>query len=151
MTTEGQRERVRGYIRAGLAEGVRMLTGGPDNPGGLNRGYFVKPTIFSGGNASRVAREEIFGPVLVIIPFDTEDEAITLANDSSYGLAAGIWCADSERARNLARRLRTGRVRINGAPLDKRAPHGGFKLSGIGREWGRFGIEGFLEYQAVIG
>lgn len=151
VSTSAARDRVRGYIRSGLEEGVRLLTGGPDAPQGLDRGYFVKPTIFSGDNTSRVAREEIFGPVVVIIPFDDEADAIRIANDSPYGLAAGIWCADVERARGIASKLRVGRVRINGAPLDKRGTHGGFKLSGVGREWGRFGIEEFLEYQSVLG
>lgn len=151
VTTAGQRERVRGYIRAGLAEDASMLTGGPEAPDGLNRGYFVRPTVFSGDNRKRIAREEIFGPVVVIIPFEDEADAIAIANDSPYGLAAGIWCGDTEHARALAARLRVGRVRINGTPLNKRAPHGGFKLSGIGREWGRFGIEEFLDYKSVIG
>jgi len=145
------RERVRGYIQSGLDEGVRLLTGGLAVPQGLGRGYFVKPTIFSGDNTSRIAREEIFGPVVVIIPFEDEADAIAIANDSQYGLAGAVWCADAERARAIAAKLRTGRVRINGAPLDKRGTHGGFKLSGVGREWGRFGIEEFLEYKSVIG
>jgi len=151
VTTADQRDRVRGYIRAGLDDGVRMLTGGPQPPSGLNRGYFVRPTVFSGDNTTRVAREEIFGPVVVIIPFEDEADAIAIANDSQYGLAAGVWCAHADRARAVAARLRVGRVRINGAPLSKRAPHGGFKLSGVGREWGRFGIEEFLEYKSLIG
>jgi aldehyde dehydrogenase (NAD+) len=149
VTTSGQRDRVRGYIRAGLGEGARMLTGGPEPPAGLERGYFVQPTVFSGDNTMRVAREEIFGPVVVIIPFRDEPDAIAIANDSPYGLAGGVWCADDEHARAIATRLRVGRVRINGSPVNRRAPHGGFKLSGIGREWGRFGIEEFLEYQSV--
>jgi aldehyde dehydrogenase (NAD+) len=151
VTTAAQRDRVRGYIRTGRDEGVRMLTGGPEAPEGLERGYFVRPTVFSGDNHSRVAREEIFGPVVTIIPCDGEDDAIAIANDSPFGLAGAVWCADDERARALARRLRVGRVRINGTSLNKRAPHGGFKLSGVGREWGRHGIEEFLEYQSVIG
>jgi aldehyde dehydrogenase (NAD+) len=151
VTTANQRERVRGYIHAGQAEHARMLTGGAEAPDGLPRGYFVRPTVFSTDNHKRIAREEIFGPVVVVIPFDDEANAIAIANDSPYGLAAGIWCRDPARARALATRLRAGRIRINGAPLNKRAPHGGFKLSGIGREWGRFGIEEFLEYKSVIG
>jgi len=126
-----------------------MLSGGPESPAGLERGYFVQPTVFTGDNTMRVAREEIFGPVVVIIPFDSESDAIEIANDSPYGLAAGVWCADDEHARAIATRLRVGRVRINGSPVNRRAPHGGFKLSGIGREWGRFGVEEFLEFQSV--
>lgn len=151
VATADQRERVRGYIRKGLDEGVQMLTGGLDVPETLNRGYFVRPTIFVGDNHSTIAREEIFGPVIVIIPFEDEAEAIAIANDSIYGLAAGVWCADAKKARMVASKLRVGRVRINGAPLNKHGTHGGFKLSGIGREWGRFGIEEFLEYKSVIG
>jgi aldehyde dehydrogenase (NAD+) len=149
VTTYAQRERIRGYIRTGTDEGARMLTGGPEPPAGLERGYFVQPTVFTGDNTMRVAREEIFGPVVVIIPFQSESDAIAIANDSPYGLAAGVWCADDEHARAIATRLRVGRVRINGSTVNRRAPHGGFKLSGVGREWGRFGIEEFLEYQSV--
>ena len=144
-------KRVRGYIQSGIDEGLKLLTGGVDTPAGVNRGFFVRPTVFVGHNQATLAREEIFGPVLVIIPFDDEDDAVRIANDSQYGLGGGIWAASSERARAVAARIRTGRVRINGAPLTKRAPHGGFKLSGIGREWGRVGMEEFLEYQSVIG
>jgi aldehyde dehydrogenase (NAD+) len=151
VSTAAARDRVRGHIRAGLDEGVRMLTGGPEAPEGVSRGWFVRPTVFSGDNNSRVAREEIFGPVIVIIPFKDEADAIAIANDSPYGLAGGVWCRDAERARQIASKLRTGRVRINGAPLDKRGTHGGFKLSGVGREWGRIGIEEFLEYKSVMG
>ncbi len=104
-----QRERIRGYIRSGMDDGVRMLTGGPEAPEGLDRGYYVKPTIFSGDNRIRLAREEVFGPVLVIIPFDGEDDGITIANDSIYGLAGAIWSADPEHARAVATRVRTGR------------------------------------------
>jgi aldehyde dehydrogenase (NAD+) len=151
VSTAAAHERVRGYIRSGIDDGAKLLTGGPDMPRGLNRGYFVLPTIFSGDNTIRIAREEIFGPVVLIIPFDDEEDAIRIANDTIYGLAAGVWCADVEHAREVALRLRAGRVRINGAPLNKRGTHGGFKLSGVGREWGRLGIEEFLEYQSVIG
>jgi aldehyde dehydrogenase (NAD+) len=150
VITQAARDRVRGYIQSGIDEGVRLLTGGLDAPAGLEQGWYVKPTVFSGDNHSRVAREEIFGPVIVIIPFEDEADAIAIANDSIYGLAAGVWTASPERARSVAAQLRVGRVRINGAPLDKRGVHGGFKLSGIGREWGRVGIEEFLEYKAVI-
>ncbi len=151
LVSAAARERVRGYIQSGLDEGVRMLTGGPEAPEGLSTGYFVKPTIFSGDNHSRIAREEIFGPVVVIIPFDSEADAIAIANDCQYGLAGAVWCADLERAHAIAAKMRTGRIRINGAALEKRGTHGGFKLSGVGREWGRVGIEEFLEYKSVIG
>jgi aldehyde dehydrogenase (NAD+) len=151
VSTSAARDRVRAYIRLGLEEGLRMLTGGPEAPEGLSRGWFVRPTVFSGDNRSRVAREEIFGPVVVIIPFEDEADAIAIANDSPYGLAGGVWCSDPEHGRELASKLRVGRVRINGAPLNKRGTHGGFKLSGIGREWGRVGIEEFLEYKSVFG
>jgi aldehyde dehydrogenase (NAD+) len=151
VISERQRDHIREYIRSGQADGVRMLTGGPDAPAGLDRGYYVTPTIFSGDNNVRLAREEIFGPVLVMIPFDGEEDAVAIANDSVYGLAGAIWSGDPERARALAARVRTGRIRINGTPINMKAPHGGFKLSGIGREMGRYGIEEFLEYKSVIG
>jgi aldehyde dehydrogenase (NAD+) len=151
VISDVSRERVRGYIQSGIDEGVRLLTGGVDTPAGINRGYYVRPTVFSGDNYSRIAREEIFGPVVVMIPFEDEDDAVRIANDCIYGLAGAVWSASPERARKVAARLRTGRVRINGAPLSKLGTHGGFKLSGVGREWGRFGIEEFLEYQSVIG
>ncbi len=146
-----QRDRVRAHITRAIDDGVRMLTGGPEAPEGLDRGYFVRPTVFSGDNSSRLAQEEVFGPVVIIIGFDDEADAISIANDSQYGLAGGIWCADPERARQLATRIRTGRIRINGTPINMHAPHGGFKLSGIGREMGKYGIEEFLEYKSVIG
>jgi aldehyde dehydrogenase (NAD+) len=151
VISKPQRDRIREYIRSGQDDGVRMLIGGPDAPTGLDRGYYVTPTIFSGDNNARLAREEIFGPVLMMIPFDGEEDAVAIANDSAYGLAGAIWSGDPERARAVARRVRTGRIRINGTPINMKAPHGGFKLSGIGREMGRYGIEEFLEYKSVIG
>ncbi len=146
-----QRDRVRAHINRAIDDGVRLLTGGPEAPEGLDRGYFVRPTVFSGQNSDRLAQDEVFGPVVIIIGFDDETDAIAIANDSQYGLAGGIWCGDPARARQLATRVRTGRIRINGTPIDMRAPHGGFKLSGIGREMGKYGIEEFLEYKSVIG
>ena len=145
------RERVRGYIKAGNDGGARLLTGGPEAPAGINRGYFVRPTVFTGDNSMRIAREEIFGPVLTIIPYRGEAEAIAIANDSDYGLAGAVWSASRDRAVAVARQIRTGRQRINGAPFSKNGTHGGFKLSGFGREWGRYGIEEFTEYQTING
>jgi aldehyde dehydrogenase (NAD+) len=144
-----QRQRIREYIHSGLEDGARLLTGGAEAPDGLDRGFFVRPTVFSGDNNTRIAREEIFGPVVVIIPFDDEDDAFRIANDTQYGLAGAIWAADDDRARALATRLRAGRIRINGSAINPRAPHGGFKLSGIGREFGRYGIEEYLEYKSI--
>jgi aldehyde dehydrogenase (NAD+) len=150
VTTAAQRDRVRGYVRTGLAEGARLLTGGADAPEGLDRGYFVRPTVFTDvDNSMRVAREEIFGPVIVLVPFSSEEEAVAIANDSPYGLASGIWSGDEARTERVVRQLRVGRVRVNGAPLNRRAPHGGFKQSGIGREWGRHGIDEFLAPKSV--
>jgi aldehyde dehydrogenase (NAD+) len=151
VISERQRDAIQAYIRSAQADGVRMLTGGPQTPAGLDRGYYVTPTVFTGDNTMRIAREEIFGPVNVMIPFDGEDDALAIANDSAYGLAGAIWSGDPERARAVATRLRTGRIRINGTPINMKAPHGGFKRSGIGREMGRYGIEEFLEYKSVIG
>ncbi|RZL76858.1 MAG: aldehyde dehydrogenase family protein, partial [Rhodococcus sp. (in: high G+C Gram-positive bacteria)] len=121
----------------------------PEAPEGIERGFFVRPTVFSGDNSLRVAREEIFGPVVVIIPFDSEEEAFQIANDSQYGLAGAIWAGDADRAKTLASKLRAGRIRINGSPVNLKAPHGGFRLSGIGRESGRFGVEEYLEYKSI--
>ncbi|MFI6693012.1 aldehyde dehydrogenase family protein [Streptomyces sp. NPDC050433] len=150
VVSDVQRDRVRRYIEIGVEEGMRLVAGGPQAPGHLDRGYFVRPTVFTGDNNSTLAQEEIFGPVVVIIPFDDVDEAVAIANDSNYGLAGAVWAADPSLAEEVARRVRTGRVRINGAPIDMRAPHGGLKRSGFGREMGRYGIEEYLEYQSLI-
>ncbi len=150
LASAAQRERVRGYIRHGLDEGARLVCGGPDAPAGLEQGFFVEPTVFSDvRNDMVIAREEIFGPVLCIIPYDTIDDAIAIANDSDYGLAGGVWGGTDEEALAVATRLRTGQVEINGGAFNPGAPFGGFKLSGIGRELGRWGIEEFLETQAI--
>ncbi|MBN1319709.1 MAG: aldehyde dehydrogenase family protein [Thermoleophilia bacterium] len=147
-----QYETVIGYIETGLTEGARLVAGGPDRPQGLDRGYYVKPTVFAGvNNNMRIAREEIFGPVLVIIPFNDEDEAVGIANDSDYGLSGYVSSTDIERARRVAKRMRTGMVHLNGASTDMTAPFGGYKKSGNGREWGRFGLEDFLEVKAIMG
>jgi aldehyde dehydrogenase (NAD+) len=147
-----QYETVVGHINAGLAEGARLVAGGPERPEGLERGYYVKPTVFADvTNSMRIAREEIFGPVLVIIPFGDEDEAVAIANDSEYGLSGYVSSSDVERAHRVARSMRTGMVHLNGASTDMAAPFGGYKKSGNGREWGRFGLEEFLEVKAIMG
>jgi len=145
-----QRDRVRGYITKGIDEGAKLLLGGPDAPDGLETGYFVAPTVFSEvTNDMTIAREEIFGPVLSIIPYDTEEEAVAIANDTDYGLAGGVWAGDKARAEAVARRLRTGQVEVNGGGFNPLAPFGGYKQSGIGRELGRFGLEEFLEVKSI--
>lgn len=149
VANAAQRQRIRDYIQAGIDEGARLLTGGPEAPEGIDKGFFVRPTVFTGDNSLRIAREEIFGPVITIIPYDSEDEAFEIANDSQYGLAGAIWAGDAERAKALSSKLRAGRIRINGSPVNLQAPHGGFRLSGIGRESGRFGVEEYLEYKAI--
>ncbi len=150
LVSAAQRDRVRGYIRTGVAEGAKLVTGGAEAPEGLPRGYFVRPTVFSDVRPEMtIAREEIFGPVLSIIPYDTEDDAVRIANATPYGLAGGVWSADVERARRVARRLRTGQVDINGGAFNPLAPFGGYKQSGIGREGGRHGLEEFLETKSL--
>ncbi|MEN2738388.1 aldehyde dehydrogenase family protein [Microbacterium sp. X-17] len=149
VATHDQHVRVRSLIRSGINEGARLLTGGDEAPDGLDRGYYVRPTVFTGSNDLTIAQEEIFGPVVTIIPFRDEEDAVRIANDSKYGLAGAVWAGDDDHARTVAKRLRTGRVRINGSPINPRAPHGGFKLSGLGRENGVYGIEEFLEYQSI--
>ncbi|MCA1367948.1 aldehyde dehydrogenase family protein [Bradyrhizobium sp. BRP14] len=145
-----QYERVQALIEAGVAEGARLLAGGPGKPEGFEIGYFVKPTIFADvNNSMRIAREEVFGPVLSIIPFDTEEEAIEIANDTNYGLAAYVQTGDPERAQKVAARLRAGMVHINGGPHRYGSPFGGYKQSGNGREGGLFGLEDFLEVKTV--
>jgi len=147
-----QFERVEGYIEKGIAEGARLVCGGAGRPEGLSRGYYVKPTIFSGvDNQMTIAREEIFGPVLCILPYDTEEQAIQIANDTPYGLAAYVWSQDNVRARRVGSRIRAGQVSLNGSSGDMRTPFGGFKMSGNGREWGEHGLRDFLEVKAVIG
>ena len=147
-----QYDRVEGYIEKGIAEGAVLVTGGTGRPDGLNEGYFVKPTIFSNvNNDMTIAREEIFGPVLCILPYETEDDAVQIANDTPYGLAAYVWSQDPMRARRVGSRIRAGQVALNGASGDMQTPFGGFKMSGNGREYGEFGLRDFLEVKAVIG
>ncbi len=147
-----QFERVQRYISQGIKEGARLIAGGEGRPPGLEKGYFVRPTIFSGvRNDMTIAREEIFGPVLAILPYHDEEEAIRIANDTPYGLQAYIWSSNLARANRIGRRIRAGRVTINGAPGDMSVPFGGFKRSGNGREWGEYGLRDFLEVKAVLG
>ncbi|HEX2016429.1 MAG TPA: aldehyde dehydrogenase family protein [Solirubrobacteraceae bacterium] len=150
LVSETQRERVRDYIRQGEQEGAKLVAGGAEPPEDLDRGYFVRPTVFSEVRPDMtIAQEEIFGPVLAMIPYDSEDEAVQIANDTIYGLAGGVWSGDTEHAQAVARRLRTGQVEINGATFNPLAPFGGFKQSGHGRELGRFGLEEFLEIKSI--
>ena len=150
LVSDVQLERVRGYIRKGVEEGARVVTGGDEPPEGLEHGYFVRPTVFSDvSNDMTIAQEEIFGPVLSIIPYDSEDEAIAIANDSIYGLAGGVWSGDPARAERVARRIRTGQVEINGATFNPLAPFGGFKQSGHGRELGHLALEEYLGAKAI--
>jgi aldehyde dehydrogenase (NAD+) len=152
MVSRKQWDRVQGYIRVGLEEGAELLVGGEGRPAGLDRGWFVQPTVFTGvGNDMRIAREEIFGPVLCVIPYDDEDEAVAIANDSPYGLQAYVESADRAHAHRVAERLDCGRVTINGAPHAPLAPFGGFKQSGIGREYGAYGLAAHLEVRAILG
>jgi acyl-CoA reductase-like NAD-dependent aldehyde dehydrogenase len=150
LVSATQRERVRGYIAKGEAEGAKLLTGGAEPPEGLTRGYFVRPTVFSAVTPEMtIAREEIFGPVLVIQPFDDEDDAVRIANATEYGLAGGVWSGDEERAIAVARRLRTGQIEINGGAFNPAAPFGGYGQSGHGRENGRFGLEEMLQVKSL--
>jgi aldehyde dehydrogenase (NAD+) len=151
MVSRKQWDRVQGYIRLGQEEGAQLLIGGEGRPDWLDRGWFVRPTVFVGvTNDMRIAREEIFGPVLSVIAYEDEEEAITIANDTTYGLQAYVASSDLDHARAVADRLESGRVVINGAPHEPLAPFGGFKQSGIGREYGRFGLEAYLEPRAVL-
>ena len=150
LVSAHQRERVRGYIAKGEAEGAKLLAGGAEPPEGLTRGYFVRPTVFSEVTPEMtIAREEIFGPVLVIQPFDDEDDAVRIANASEYGLAGGVWAGDEERAITVAKRLRTGQIEINGGAFNPAAPFGGYGQSGHGRENGRFGLEEMLQVKSL--
>jgi aldehyde dehydrogenase (NAD+) len=150
--SEAQWIKIQDLIQAGIDEGATLIAGGTGRPEGLDKGYFVKPTVFADvTNDMTIAREEIFGPVLSILPCDDDDEAIRIANDTPYGLSGYVSCADLDRARDIAARLRTGMVHINGAWLDSAAPFGGYKQSGNGREWGHHGIDEFLELKSVYG
>ena len=150
MVRRDQQQRVRDYIKIGVKEGARLVTGGPEVPVGLEKGYYVTPTVFADvDNSMRIAQEEIFGPVLVVIAYDDEDDAVRIANDSEYGLSGGVWSADEARALEIARRMRTGTVTINGTSVGFDGPFGGFKASGLGREYGFAGLNTYIEYKTV--
>ena len=151
MVSQKQYDRVQSYIRRGIEEGAEALVGGEGHPTGFEAGYFVRPTVFVDvTNNMTIAREEIFGPVLCVIAYDSEDDAIRIANDSQYGLHAAVLGADLQRARRVASQIRAGRIVINDMTDDPQAPWGGFKHSGVGREYGRYGIEAFLETRAIL-
>ena len=152
MVSEAQWGKIQALIRKGIEEGATLVAGGTGRPEGLARGYFVKPTVFADvSNDMTIAREEIFGPVLAMIPYDDEEDAIRMANDTVYGLSGYVQSGSLERARRVAARLRTGMVHLNGAGPDFNAPFGGYKQSGNGREWGEHGFRDFLETKAVMG
>jgi acyl-CoA reductase-like NAD-dependent aldehyde dehydrogenase len=149
LATGRQRERVEEYISIGRAEGARAVLGG-GRPEGLDRGWFVEPTIFTGVEPGmRVAQEEIFGPVLAVLTYDDEDEAVAIANDSRFGLAGSVFTSDPEHGFEVARRIRTGTVELNGSPAGWHAPFGGFKESGIGREAGLEGFGNYVETKSI--
>ncbi len=150
MIRPDQQERVRNYIQLGIEEGARLVAGGPQIPEGLEKGNYVTPTVFADvDNSMRIAQEEIFGPVLVVIAYDDEDDAVRIANDSEYGLSGGVWSADEEHALAVARRVRTSTVTVNGASIAFDGPFGGFKASGIGREYGAVGLGTYTEYKTI--
>jgi aldehyde dehydrogenase (NAD+) len=150
MVRADQQQRVRSYIDIGVEEGARLVTGGSDVPEGLEGGYYVRPTLFADvDNSMRIAQEEIFGPVLVVIPFDDDDDAVRIADDSPYGLGGGVWTADEDRGLAVARRVRTGTFSVNGAPPSLEGPFGGYKGSGMGREFGAVGLGQYTEYKTI--
>ena len=153
LASQAQVERVTSYIQKGIEEGAKLVTGGPERPQGegLDGGYFVQPTVFSEVRSDMtIAQEEIFGPVLSILPYETEDDAVRIANDSAYGLSGGVWSADPERAKAVARKIRTGQIEVNGGAFNPNAPFGGYKQSGYGREFGTHGFEEFLETKSML-
>ena len=152
VVSRAQFDKIQRLIQAGIDEGATLVTGGLGRPEGVNKGYFVRPTVFADvTNDMTIAKEEIFGPVLSIIGFKDDAEAVKIANDTPYGLAGYVSSGDPERAKKVARQLRAGNVNLNGAPNERMAPFGGFKQSGNGREWGKWGLEEFLEVKAVAG
>ena len=152
LASKAQFEKVQGLINRGIAEGAKLVTGGPGRPKGVTKGYFVRPTVFSAvANNMTIAREEIFGPVLSIIPYENEEDAVRIANDTVYGLSGYVTSGDVEHARRIAKRIRAGNVHINGARIDFAGCFGGYKQSGNGREWGEAGLEDYLELKAIFG
>ncbi|MFY1616382.1 aldehyde dehydrogenase [Micromonospora sp. WMMD736] len=150
MIRRDQQQRVIDYINIGIEEGARLVTGGPQVPAGLENGNYVTPTVFADvDNGMRIAQEEIFGPVLAVIAYDNDDDAVRIANDSEYGLSGGIWSTDAARALAVARRLRTGTVTLNGSPISFDGPFGGYKASGLGREYGKVGLTGYVEHKSI--
>ncbi|MEM6680797.1 MAG: aldehyde dehydrogenase family protein [Pseudomonadota bacterium] len=152
VVSEVQFNKIQGLIQAGIDEGATVVAGGVGKPEGLDTGYYVKPTVFADvNNDMTIAREEIFGPVLAMIPYDSEEEAIEIANDTPYGLSGYVQSGSVKRASEVARQIRAGNVHINGANMELNAPFGGYKMSGNGREWGEYGLEEFLEVKAMLG
>jgi aldehyde dehydrogenase (NAD+) len=152
LASEAQFEKVQRLIKKGIDEGAELVTGGVGRPDGLKKGFFVRPTVFANvRNDMTIAREEIFGPVLSIIPYEDENDAVRIANDTLYGLSGYVMSGDIERARRVARRIRSGNVHVNGAQPDFSGAFGGYKQSGNGREWGEAGFQEFLELKAVFG
>ena len=150
LASAAQRDRVQSYIQKGIDEGATLVAGGLGKPEGIEAGYYVRPTVFSGvSDDMTIAQEEIFGPVLSILPYEDEDDAVRIANGVVYGLSGGVWSGDKAHAEQVARRLRTGQVEVNGGAFNPNAPFGGYKQSGIGREYGRFGLEEFLEIKSL--
>ena len=151
LVAKRQQERVWGYIDSGISAGATLAAGGLGMPAGMNQGSFVRPTLFSNvDNRMRIAQEEIFGPVVCVIPYDTVEQAIAIANDSPYGLAGGVWSSDPTAAIEVARQLKTGGIAVNGQWPDFRAPFGGYKQSGIGREFGAEGLSVYLEHKSIF-
>ncbi|HEY6644972.1 aldehyde dehydrogenase family protein [Povalibacter sp.] len=152
VSSKTQFDKIQALLKKGIEEGATVVTGGPGRPDGLDKGYFIKPTVFANvNNDMTIAREEIFGPVLCMIPYQTEEEAIRIANDTVYGLSGYVYSGNIEHARRVGSKLRAGMIHLNGAPTDANAPFGGYKQSGNGREWGREGLREFLEVKAVMG
>ena len=150
MVSRQQQETVRKYIKKGIEEGATLVTGGVEMPAGISEGYFVQPTVFADvKNDMTIAQEEIFGPVLAIIPYDSEEEAIAIANDSPFGLSGAVWGNDVEQAKSAAKKIRTGQIAINGGEFNVAAPFGGYKQSGNGRELGTHGLHEFIEIKSL--